>query len=578
MRKPTLRQVHRRRSTAAVASPWGAAAAAAALLCSHSAIPCAMAQSDETSASGAAFFDDDGVAEAAHVMEIGSEQVAPPEWKAMLGVLWPLFIVTTALAFSGLLFASLQSVCCSRPGEKRARGGTPAGAPDVRVGASRARRCQSRTGCSVPRLSFKVLVLSVNAVACVLRLVWLVDPEGWLGFYARPMQRLLLRLPQQCLFVVVLLFLVMWKRVCYAWAHNEVRIKSVVLVGRHKWFLSIVITVLTGGGLVCEALAWGGIAEKEAQQMIRLLFGIYMLGFVGAGLFYSYRLHAIFKNRSRSGPELARRKLQRTVRMLAATFLSFTVFFAIVVSRGGMGPYLWLSYTWFLRAAEAFTSAAVVLAVVPTPRRLPVPLCCATCYYHFRARKDGEAIAREVMQNAYGAMVDVLGEFDKPEQHSLAASVRRTSHKVRDMIDHASHRHLNISPDSTDGKEEQPPDKRSQRARPQVPGLAPSRLSAAEVELTVADGPSDAAGDRSRGPADGGAVELLKYAVNKPATHSSHHKKHHRGHGAARAAVRSARPSRASVAHDSRARPSLASTAPAKLGPMGTADQGSEDV
>jgi hypothetical protein len=76
--------------------------------------------------------------------------------------------------------------------------------------------------------------------ASAVRFVWLADPAGFSGSLSAPIRSFTLRMPQILWLICVLLFIAVWKRISGA----KNRIKSAFVVGRYKYHLWVLITVL----------------------------------------------------------------------------------------------------------------------------------------------------------------------------------------------------------------------------------------------------------------------------------------------------------------------------------------------
>ena len=72
------------------------------------------------------------------------------------------------------------------------------------------------------------------------RIVWLADPVGFRGSLSPAVRSFTLRMPQILWLICILLFIAVWKRI--AGAKN--RIKSAFVVGRYKYHLWVLISVL----------------------------------------------------------------------------------------------------------------------------------------------------------------------------------------------------------------------------------------------------------------------------------------------------------------------------------------------
>ena len=161
---------------------------------------------------------------------------------------------------------------------------------------------------------------------CTARLLYLVDPETFLGIYSVRTVIFLQRMPQIVWLTETLLFIALWKRVYDAYSKAE-RITSRVTIGRYKYSVSILSLVLLGGGSVtctlqalnievdlmqtfiiglvrsCDHGVLAGVSAGGSPTLclrlcLRSQFAVYVMGFLIFGGLYSIRLYYVMRKRT----------------------------------------------------------------------------------------------------------------------------------------------------------------------------------------------------------------------------------------------------------------------------------------
>jgi hypothetical protein len=118
------------------------------------------------------------------------------------------------------------------------------------------------------------------------RIVWLVDPFGFVNVWGTLVRTVLLRLPQSLLYMATLFLIAMWRRVVSA-AERLHRIRSPVLVGRYKFILGALSVVLLGNAVFGALADLSAIEAGLVQDIVRGIYGVFAVGFFLWGSLYA---------------------------------------------------------------------------------------------------------------------------------------------------------------------------------------------------------------------------------------------------------------------------------------------------